>query len=211
MIKIFLGCFFSYLLGAVPTAYIVGRALRGIDIRQHGSGNVGATNTFRVLGRGPGLFVLGCDILKGLLAVVVVSWILAVHSLTAWILFGLVAIIGHNWTVFLNFSGGKGIATSLGVLIGLTIQVPSFGLVLLITLGIWVILFVIFGFVSLASVVAAMALPIATAVTAQPMELVFLGVACCLFVVIRHRGNIRRLVLGQESRVSLFKAHHSKT
>jgi len=209
MIKIFFGCFLSYLLGAIPTAYIVGRIVNGIDIRQHGSGNVGATNTFRVLGKGPGLLVLVCDILKGLLAVVVISRFLAVISLTAWILFGLVAIIGHNWTVFLNFSGGKGIATSLGVLIGLTIQVPSFSMVLLITLSIWIILFIVFGFVSLASVAAAVALPIASAVTAQPKELVFLGLACCLFVVIRHRGNIRRLVLGQESRVNLFKSRHS--
>jgi glycerol-3-phosphate acyltransferase PlsY len=198
------GCLLSYLLGAIPTAYLVGRAIKGIDIRQHGSGNVGATNTFRVLGAGPGIFVLVCDILKGVLAVVVVSRILAVDALTAWIFFGLVAIIGHNWTVFLNFSGGKGIATSLGVLIGLTVQVPSFGPVLLVTLGVWVVIFVIFGFVSLASVTAAVALPVAAAVTAQPLPLVLLGVLCCLFIVIRHRSNIRRLVLGQESRVSLF-------
>jgi len=204
-----LGFILSYLLGAVPTAYIVGKVLKGIDIRKHGSGNVGATNTFRILGKGPGIFVLLFDILKGFLAVVMVGGLLRIDILWVLIMLGLTAIIGHNWTVFLNFKGGKGIAASLGVLIGLCVRVPSFGPVLLAVVGVWILLFLAFGFVSLASIAAAAALPIISVATNQPIELVLLGIVICLFVVIRHRSNINRLLSGQESRVPIFKRKSS--
>jgi len=208
-VSIALGFILSYLLGAVPTAYIVGKVLKGIDIRKHGSGNVGATNTFRILGKGPGIFVLLFDILKGFLAVVMVGGLLRIDILWVLIMLGLTAIIGHNWTVFLNFKGGKGIAASLGVLIGLCVRVPSFGPVLLAVVGVWILLFLAFGFVSLASIAAAAALPIISVATNQPIELVLLGIVICLFVVIRHRSNINRLLSGQESRVPIFKRKSS--
>lgn len=202
--NIFLAFLLSYLLGAVPTAFIAGKMLKGIDIRHHGSGNVGATNTFRVLGKWPGIFVLLFDIFKGLIAVVVIGDLMGIQLLYLRILMGLVAIIGHNWTIFLKFNGGKGIATSLGVLIGLTIKIPSFGLVMGMTVGLWLVVFLLSGFVSLASVCAAVGLPIMSVLTDQLIELVFLSVTCCIFIVLRHRKNIKRLFSGQESRVDIW-------
>ena len=202
--NIILAFLLSYLLGSIPTAYIVGKMLKGIDIRHHGSGNIGATNTFRVLGKGPGIFVLSFDILKGLLAVVAIGDFLGIQQLYLRIFLGLVAIIGHNWTVFLKFNGGKGIATSLGVLIGLTVKIPAFGLVLGMTVGLWVIVFLASGFVSLASICAAVSLPILSVLTGQLIELVFLSVVCCLFIVLRHRKNIQRLFSSQESRFDVW-------
>ncbi|MES2202216.1 MAG: glycerol-3-phosphate acyltransferase, partial [candidate division FCPU426 bacterium] len=104
-----------YLLGALPTGYLAGRALRGIDIRKEGSGNMGATNVFRVLGKGPGIAVLLIDVAKGAAAVALLPRLIALPA-EGWVLAGgLAAVLGHNYTVFLNFKGGKGVATSAGV------------------------------------------------------------------------------------------------
>jgi len=131
----------SYLIGSIPTAYIFGKTLKGIDIRQHGSGNVGATNALRVLGRGPGIVCLILDVLKGALPVVflgnfaVTLFPVDAHE-SIYLAIGISSICGHTWTVFLNFKGGKGIATTLGVLIGLAISMngilPIIGLLLVI-------------------------------------------------------------------------------
>ncbi|OGX06040.1 MAG: acyl-phosphate glycerol 3-phosphate acyltransferase [Omnitrophica WOR_2 bacterium GWA2_47_8] len=193
----------AYLIGSIPTAYIYGRVYKDIDIRKHGSGNVGATNTFRVLGKGPGIIVLVIDILKGVVATTLVPYVFQTTSVWAIILLGVCAVIGHNWTVFLNFKGGKGIATSLGVLIGLAITFSSMRIVLVSTLGLWAVVFLLSGYVSLASLVAAIFLPVLMVATTQPFVLVALGVVICVFVVVRHRANIKRLLLGQESRVKL--------
>ncbi len=201
--KFVLALWISYFLGAIPTAYIAGRLLKDIDIRKHGSGNVGATNVFRVLGKGPGIVVLVLDILKGVLAVTVVGDIFGLTEVGQRVLLALVAVAGHNWTVFLDFKGGKGIATSLGALIGLTIKIAFIRPVLIFTLLIWLAVFLSSGFVSLASIVAAVLLPIFMALTGQEFPLVLLGVILCVFIVLRHRPNIKRLWEGQESRVPL--------
>ena len=202
--NIFSGLALSYLLGSIPTAYLFGKIYKGIDIRQHGSGNVGATNAFRILGKIPGTIVLLLDVLKGLLAVTLVGDIF--HPATENILWrailGVVVVCGHNWTVFLNFKGGKGMATSLGVLIGLTIKFSQLLVVLLICLGVWSIIFLSSGYVSLASLIAAIALPIVMFFTKQSFEMKILGVVFCVFVIIRHQANIKRLLAGKESRVS---------
>lgn len=195
----------TYVIGSIPTAYIFGKLYKGIDIRQHGSGNVGATNVFRVLGKGPGIIVLVIDILKGVIPVVFVSNIFGLSQTLDYIVLSLAAVIGHNWTIFLNFKGGKGIATSLGVLIGMTIQMPMIRPVLLGTLLVWLICFVISRYVSLASILAAIALPILSFFTHQAVEFQILSVIFCVFVIWRHRPNIERLKNGQESRVPLFK------
>ncbi|OGX24904.1 MAG: acyl-phosphate glycerol 3-phosphate acyltransferase [Omnitrophica WOR_2 bacterium RIFCSPHIGHO2_01_FULL_48_9] len=192
---------FSYFLGAIPTAYIFGRLLKGIDIRQHGSGNVGATNALRVLGKGPGAAVLLLDIFKGTLATTLVPDVLGLNQIWQYVVLALTAVGGHNWTVFLNFKGGKGIATSLGVLIGLAIQIASIRIVLLATVGSWAVVFLLSGYVSLASIVAAVVLPLVMVFTLQPLALTILGVIICLSVVLRHRNNIKRLLKGEESRV----------
>lgn len=193
--------FFSYLLGAIPTAYIFGRVLKNLDIREHGSGNVGATNTFRVLGKGPGICVLAIDILKGVLAVVLTGRLFGISGTGPLILLGLAAVAGHNWTVFLRFKGGKGIATSFGVLIGLVIQFPSLSVVLLACVAGWTVCFWLTGYVSLSSLLAAAILPIAVLLSGQPREFLVLGLIFCGFIFYRHLPNIRRLLSGTESRV----------
>lgn len=194
----------SYLLGSIPTAYWFGKIFKKIDIRQYGSGNVGATNAFRVLGKGPGTLVLLIDILKGVLATTVVGNLCQVQGVLGRVVLSIAVISGHNWTIFLNFKGGKGIATSLGVLIGLTIQFVKLRPVLLISVASWLIVFVISGYVSLSSIVAAVVLPLAMVFTAQPFAIVALGIICCFFVVLRHRPNIKRISAGTESRVKIF-------
>ena len=108
----------AYFIGAIPTGYWAGRLLKGIDIREHGSKNMGATNVLRVLGKGPGIAVLLIDILKGVLPLTLIANLLGISDPLTLVLIGIAAVAGHNWTVFLGFKGGKGVATSLGVLIG---------------------------------------------------------------------------------------------
>ncbi len=200
--NIFCGLLGSYLLGAIPTAYLFGKFLKGIDIRQHGSGNVGATNAFRILGKGVGTIVLILDILKGSLAIVLIGNGFGFDQVLLRVLLGVMVVVGHNWTVFLQFKGGKGIATSLGVLIGLAIQFESLRVVLAVTLMAWIIPFLISGYVSLASVIAAIVLPSAMLMTKQSWELLALGCVFCVFIVFRHIPNIKRLLAGQERQVN---------
>ena len=192
----------SYLLGSIPTAYIFGRVLKRIDIRQHGSGNVGATNAFRILGKWPGIVVLFIDVFKGAIVTSVVADLFGLSDPLARVFLGLIVIAGHNWTIFLNFKGGKGIATSLGVLIGLTVSIVSIRPVVCFALLSWIVIFVISGFVSLASIIAAVILPILALVFPQPFAVVALAIIMCVFVVFRHRPNITRLLEGKESKVS---------
>lgn len=199
--KYFLGVLISYLIGSIPTAYIFGRVLKGIDIRQHGSGNVGATNAFRVLGKVPGAIVLLLDILKGVMAVTLVGDLLGMTETLQRVLLSLVVVCGHNWTVFLNFKGGKGIATSLGALIGLTIKIAVIRPVLLVTVLMWGMCFLLTGFISLSSILASIVLPVVMVLTRQSIEIIALGVILCMFVVLRHRPNIKRLISKVEPRI----------
>ena len=203
LFKIIIGLIGSYLIGSIPTAYIFGRLYKGIDIRQHGSGNIGATNTFRIFGKIPGSIVLIIDILKGVVATSFVAQILGLEHVLVYVLLGIASVIGHNWTIFLNFKGGKGIATSLGVLIGLTIQEAALRSVLLWTVAVWLLFFLTTGYVSLSSIIAAVFLPMIMAITSQPFAVVLLGVIFCIFVVVRHQPNIKRLLNGQEHKVRL--------
>ena len=200
----------SYLIGSIPTAYVFGRA-RGIDIRQHGSGNVGATNALRVLGKKTGIIVLGIDILKGLVPVIFLGNILSVKTLPLMndeqlrILIALMCIVGHNWTVFLNFKGGKGMATSLGVLIGLATKVSGLGAALGIAIGAWLVIFLAIRIVSLASIISALILPLAAFFIKLSPLLIGTSIVLCAFIIIRHKANIARLVKGKEPRLSFKK------
>ena len=209
MINFVLGLIFSYLFGSIPTGYIFGKLIKGVDIRQYGSGNIGGTNAIRVLGKGPGFAVLFLDILKGILAITIVGDLFGFEQATTRVFLGIAAVSGHNWTVFLNFKGGKGIATSLGVLIGLSIKFPAILPAILMCVLAWVIIFLAFGYVSLASIAATVFLPILMVFTFQSLEMILLGVIFCVFVVFRHRPNIKRLFAGTESRVDL--PFHKKT
>lgn len=198
----------SYLIGSIPTAYLFGKIYKGVDIRDHGSGNVGAANAFRVLGKIPGTIVLMIDILKGALVLTVVGDIFGLDKIIPRMLLGLTVVSGHNWTVFLKFKGGKGIATTLGVLVGLTIKFSSLGPVLLICVSAWMCVFILFRYISLASMVASILLPVSMALTHQSIEMVTLGVIFCLFVVMRHRPNIKRLLSGREPKINFHAIRH---
>jgi len=195
----------AYLIGSIPVAYIFGRVLKGIDIREHGSGNMGATNAFRVLGKGPGTTVLILDIIKGIIPVTLLANVFGQTEALSLVIISLAVVAGHNWTVFLGFKGGKGMATSLGVLIGLAMQLPGLRIVLGLASLTWLAFFLLFGFVSLASLAAAMALPILMVVFNAPFAMTMMAIVLCIFIVFRHRSNIKRLGLGQENRVYFFK------
>ena len=192
----------SYLIGSIPVAYIFGRVLKGIDIREHGSGNMGATNAFRVLGKGPGTAVLILDIIKGIIPVTLLANAFGLEDALSLVIISVVAVSGHNWTIFLGFKGGKGMATSLGVLIGLAIQFQVLRIILLWVVMTWLALFLLFGYVSLASIAAAVVFPVLMVVRLEPLPLIIMSIVLCVFIVFRHRSNIKRLAQGQENRVS---------
>jgi acyl phosphate:glycerol-3-phosphate acyltransferase len=184
----------AYFLGSIPTGYLAAKA-KGVDIRTVGSGNIGATNVFRILGKGPGIAVLLIDALKGFLAARFIAFgpgsPSEIHSMAA----GIFAILGHNYTCWLRFKGGKGIATSAGVLLAWT--PPGFGIALgtfLIVLGIW-------KYVSLGSICAAIVLPIGVWLTGGSPRMIGLTAFVGAMAIYKHRGNIQRLLAGTERRM----------
>ena len=197
------GIIFSYLVGSIPTAYIFGKAIKGIDIRRHGSGNVGATNVFRVMGKWAGITVLALDIFKGFWIIAVASELFGLVDNWQRILLSIAVVLGHNYTIFLGFKGGKGVATSLGVLIGLMVKIPSLNIVVILTLGAFLASFLISHIISISSIIASIVLPIAMVLTRQPLELMVLGLIFSVFVVYRHKPNIQRLLAGKEPKVPL--------
>ena len=186
----------SYLMGATPTSYWVGKAFRGLDLREHGSGNLGATNTFRVLGWKFAVPVMVVDVAKGFVPV----WFFPplVGGSFVWTLaFGGAAVLGHMFSLWVGFRGGKGVATSAGVFLGLAPWA------VLGALGVWVAAVVAFRMVSVASIAAAAALPFLVFFLPHKggRELVIFTVALALTVIWAHRSNIRRILRGEESRI----------
>ncbi len=201
----------AYLLGSIPTGYLAGRA-KGIDIRTVGSGNIGATNAMRALGKPAGIFVLLVDAAKGFAACYFGAFIYS--KLCEWhapsdsivlfspeeierfaIIAGIFVVLGHNYTCWLRFKGGKGIATSAGVCLALA------PLALGIALGTWIVVFALTRYVSVASIAAAVALP--AAVWILPPHNLLLGImttALGLLAIVKHKGNIERLFNGTERR-----------
>lgn len=192
-----LGLLIAYLCGGIPAAYLAGRWLRGIDLREHGSGNLGATNVFRVLGWQAGLAVLLFDTAKGAVPVWLLPRVIASPAPTHWALaFGVVAILGHVRSPFLRWkSGGKGVATAGGVFLALA-TIPT-----LISLVGWAATVYLSGYVSLASLVAAVLLPLSIAILmGLGAPVLALSVLVALFVFWTHRANIGRLFRGEEHR-----------
>jgi acyl phosphate:glycerol-3-phosphate acyltransferase len=184
----------AYLAGAIPTSFIAGRLVRGIDLRQHGSGNLGATNAFRVLGWRAATPIFVIDIAKGF---VPAFYFPALDGAAApgWALaYGAAAIIGHVFSIYVGFRGGKGVATGAGVFLALA------PVAVLVGLGIWIVLVLTTGYVSLASITAAASLPIMVAVTAAPTEVLIMSLLLSVFVIYAHRANVRRLIRGEEHR-----------
>lgn len=185
----------SYLLGSISFSIVFARLLRQIDIREHGSGNAGATNTLRVLGKGPGIAVFLLDIAKGVVAVWLgfalkgdgMAWVPAACALAS--------IVGHNWPIFFGFKGGKGIATTVGAMISLAfLPVLIAGLVAIAVIAIT-------RYVSLGSLIFAVLLPVILAVGGWGPELAWAAVAVALLAVLRHRRNIVKLLNGTENKL----------
>ncbi|HEY3315149.1 MAG TPA: glycerol-3-phosphate 1-O-acyltransferase PlsY [Bacillota bacterium] len=185
----------GYLIGAVPFGFIAGRLL-GVDVRKHGSGNIGATNVLRVIGARAAAPVLLLDAAKGAAPVYLARHLAAgVDPAWAGMLAGLAAIAGHNWSVFLGFKGGKGVATSAGVAIML---IPRY---LLAGLGAFVVAVALTRYVSLGSILGALATGIYVLIAPSALPEKVFGVVGAVFIIYRHKANITRLLAGQESRV----------
>ena len=193
----------GYLLGSIPTGFWLGRAIAGIDLREQGSGSTGATNTLRTLGKGPALVVLVVDLLKGAAAVwaargIAVQLIFPRPDLALpWciILAALLAIVGHSKSMWMNFKGGKSAATSLGILLAMAWPVG------LSVLGVWLGTLGLSRIVSISSILAAISAPILMAVFGLPWQFIAFAATGGLYVVVRHRSNIQRLMAGTEPRI----------
>jgi len=212
MLYLFLSFLISYLLGSFPTAYVYGRISKGIDIRNYGSKNIGATNTLRVLGKKAGLIVLVIDLIKGLTAVLFIAYLFYYYSsnpinlLFFRISSGCGVVAGHIYSLFLKFKGGKGVATSVGVLLGI-VPLAAFS-----AFTVWLLFFFLFGYVSLASICASLSLPLFIILfyPADPhfLALILFALTISLWVIIKHRENINRLVSRKEDKIfqkSFFK------
>ena len=210
------GLTIAYLLGSTPTGYLAGKLLKGIDIREHGSKSTGATNVLRTLGKWPALVVLLVDVLKGAAAIVFARWFypwlatwpsvtppaaLDLQTFVPWAvcLAGLAALLGHSLSIWLNFTGGKSAATGLGLLLAMSWPVglgaaAAFALVL-----------AVFRMVSLASMLAALTAVVLVCVLEQPLPYSILVIAGGIYVIVRHRANIQRLLAGTEPRLGQSK------
>ena len=183
----------SYLLGALPFGLWIGKGFYGIDLREHGSKNTGATNAYRVLGRPAALLVFIGDTAKGMLGVYL-GMALAGGELAA-VVCGIASICGHNWSVFLGFKGGKGVATSLGVIAVLAPKVT------VIVFAVWAAVVLLTKYVSLGSIIAAALTPPLMWWFGEAREVMVFGVAAAAFVILRHRPNIERLLKGEELKI----------
>ena len=204
MLQLLLVILLSYLAGSFPTAIIISRLIIKDDIRKYGSGNAGATNVFRVMGWKPGLIVITVDIAKGMLAVLVIAKLahsVGLNEIIAQIIAGFSAIIGHIWTVFAGFRGGKGVGTAFGVFLGLT------PLASLIAFTVWVLLIVLTRYVSIASLSAGFIFGLVLLMQKYyfkadvPVPLLVLGGIIVLLVFYTHRSNIKRLIKGKETKI----------
>jgi acyl phosphate:glycerol-3-phosphate acyltransferase len=182
----------AYLMGSIPTSYLAGRA-KGLDLRRAGSGNLGATNAYRVLGLGAAVPVMVVDVVKGWIPAALFP-LLADAGLQWALVYGAAAIVGHVFSVFVRFKGGKGIATGAGVFLALAPWAVLIGFV------VWGVTVVLTRIVSLGSMLAALVLPLAVFATNEPAPVLLLSVALSLFVIYAHRANIRRLARGEENR-----------
>lgn len=197
----------SYLVGSIPTSIVISKLLKGIDIREHGSGNAGGTNTYRILGRNAALIVVVVDVMKGLVAALFISQIriggevLPISEKYHAIMYmaGLAAVIGHIWTIFAGFRGGKGVATGMGMVLG---TLPGG---VLIGLPVFVLIVWITGYVSLSSILSALAIPFAFVIMDEtglynfsPVAIWF-TIGLSVLIVFAHRANIKRLMTGSEN------------
>ena len=186
----------AYLVGSIPASLLVARIAKGIDIRQHGSGNPGATNVYRVCGPVPGIIAFAADFLKGFLPVLLALRYLGNGNPLSALAVGLACILGHVFTVFLRFKGGKGVATGAGVFFALLPLPALFAFILF-----WVIFFLT-GYISLSSIAAAVFLPAYCWISRVPTAVSIVVTAVAAIIIYRHRTNIRNLIEGKEYKFS---------
>ena len=196
MLSIFLGATMAYLLGSIPSGLWIGRKFFQIDIRQHGSGNLGATNSFRILGKKAGTIVLLMDLLKGSISVLLLKQ-MDLHGVSPLII-ALFAVIGHTYPLFANFKGGKAVATFAGVI--LAYQPVLF----LIGLGIFILTLAISKMVSFTSMLT-ISIGVLLSLYFQDMVLTTIALLTDIFIIYRHRTNIQRILNGTEAKVDIFK------
>lgn len=196
IIRLILGVLAGYLLGSLNSSLIVGR-FYGVDVRQHGSGNAGTTNTLRTLGKKAALFVLPGDLLKGILAYF--AGYLIYGGPLGGMVAGTAAIVGHVWPVFFEFKGGKGVLTSLAVLMLIDWQI-ALGM-----LGIFIVILLISRYVSLGSIIAAFLFPATAIALGRSAETIICSAIIAILIIFKHHSNIKRLVSGTESKFSFKK------
>lgn len=197
----------AYLLGSIPSAVWVGKALHNVDVREHGSGNAGATNTFRVLGKKAGIIVMAMDILKGLAAASLILFLgpkvekESFQYVNLQLLFGFLAVIGHLFPIFAQFRGGKGIATLFGMI--LAIHYPA----ALLCLGFFLLVLYTTRYVSLGSILAAISFPVGLVYIFHEKTPLFVAfaISAALLVVLTHQKNIKKLVQGTENKANILK------
>ena len=185
--------FLSYFVGAIPFGLLFSRMV-GKDVRQEGSGNIGATNVNRVLGKKLGILTLLCDLLKGFLPVFVTTFFFVPSADSAWIiaLCGLAAVMGHMFSVYLGFSGGKGVATALGVFLFFSPQA------ILLALLLFIVVVYFSGFVSAGSLAAAAVIPLLLFMLGSGVEIIFVALIIAILIWVKHSANIKRLIAGEE-------------
>lgn len=196
----------AYLLGSIPTAVWVGKRKYNIDVREHGSKNAGATNTFRVLGKKAGILVLSIDILKGTTAVLASYFLTTLswqddHLIHLKIVSGICTVLGHIFPLYAGFKGGKGVATSLGVIIGIH------PLAALICIVLFLVVFIASKYVSLGAIIASISFPLSLYLifNNQNKILTLFSIVLASVVIILHHANIKRLLTGTENKMNLFK------
>ncbi|NLU53702.1 MAG: glycerol-3-phosphate 1-O-acyltransferase PlsY [Clostridiaceae bacterium] len=200
-LNIALSAVIGYLLGSLNTSIIVGKLYK-IDVRNHGSGNAGATNTLRVLGKGPALLVVLGDFLKGAIACLIGRYLVGETFPQVYAgeyIGGLFAVLGHNWPVYFGFKGGKGVMTSFAVVLMFS------PLAALISLLCFIVIVALTRYVSLGSMIGAVLFPIAAFLLKEPALMVATGAFLGLLIVVRHRSNIKRLIAGEEKKLSFSK------
>lgn len=190
-------CVLGYVIGSIPNGLIWGKCFWQVDLRDHGSHNIGATNAWRTLGKTAGFLIFATDFLKGAACVALGLWLAGTPL--AMVLGGILAIVGHSWSLFLKFKGGKGVATGLGVI---AMLMPT---VTLLVFAVWFVIVYFTKYVSLGSIVAAALVPVLAFAFGQPAEYCYFGIAAAVFVIYRHKANIGRLQSGTEAKI---KAGH---
>ncbi len=185
--------FITYLIGSIPFGLLISRAVGRVDIRQHGSGNIGTANVLRIMGKRAAALTLVGDLLKGFLPVLAALLLGGSEFLVAGV--GMAAVLGHNWSIYLRFTGGKGVATSFGVLVAMTPLPALFGLL------VWIAVLLVFRYTSLAALTASVCIPAVIFLSSGFGPYFVFSLVAALLIFIRHQDNIKRIFAGTEHRV----------